>query len=146
MGVFALSRCTENDHVATGAIKRCSWCISGALTSLNILSNDIGVEQANALIETMKSKDNLNTLCGFSGGETELDLSGKGLTAGCGVLVANEIKNNGAMTSLNLNLSSRPLPSNLYVKTGLSLMGRCPVRQCRVRCGFNLNVAGRRAG
>ena len=78
----------------------------GALASVNILSNDIGAEQANALIKIMESKSNLTTLCGFSGDETELDLSKKGLTAGCAVLVANEIKNNGALTSLNISNNS----------------------------------------
>ena len=70
---------------------------------MNILSNDIGAEQANALIKIMESKSNLTTLCGFSGDETELDLSKKGLTAGCAVLVANEIKNNGALTILDIS-------------------------------------------
>ena len=76
---------------------------NGALASVNILANDIGGEQANALIEILKSKDTLKTLCGFSGNETELDLSGKRLSAGCGVLVANEVRDNGALTSLNIS-------------------------------------------
>eukprot|EP00935_MAST-01C_sp_MAST-1C-sp1_P001490 g1490.t1 len=73
---------------------------NGALASVNILSNGIGAEQANALIQIMESKSNLTTLCGFSGDETELDLSKEGLTAECAVLVANEIKNNGALTTI----------------------------------------------
>ena len=72
-----------------------------ALASVNILSNDIGAEQANALIKILESKSNLTTLCGFSGDETELDLSKKGLTVGCAVLVANEIKNNRALVKLD---------------------------------------------
>ena len=71
--------------------------------SVNILSNNIGAERANELIAIMASKPNLKTLCGFSGDETELDLSNKNLRAGCGVLVANEVKDNGALTSLNLS-------------------------------------------
>ena len=73
---------------------------------MNILSNNIGAEQANKLIKIMESHSNLKTLCGFSGDETELDLSNKNLSAGCGVLVANEVKNNGAMTSLNISNNS----------------------------------------
>jgi Ran GTPase-activating protein (RanGAP) involved in mRNA processing and transport len=73
-----------------------------ALVSVRLLSNRIGTEQANELIQMMESKENLTTLCGFSGDETELDLSGQGLSPGCGVLVANEIKHNGALTSLNV--------------------------------------------
>ena len=75
----------------------------GAISNMNILSNNIGAEQANELIKIMESKDNLKTLCGFSRDETDLDLSGKGLSAGCAVLVANEVKNNGALTSLNMS-------------------------------------------
>ena len=64
---------------------------------MNILSNYIGADQAIKLIAIMASKPNLTTLCGFSGDETELDLSNKNLSAGCAVLVANEVKNNGAL-------------------------------------------------
>eukprot|EP00935_MAST-01C_sp_MAST-1C-sp1_P001408 g1408.t1 len=73
---------------------------NGALTSVNILANSIGVDQANELIKMMESHKSLKTLCGLSGDETELDFSGKYLTAGCGVLVSNEIKNNGALEKL----------------------------------------------
>ena len=76
------------------------------MVSVNILSNSIGTKQANELIAIMASKPNLKTLCGFSGDETELDLSKKGLRAGCGVLVANEVKNNGALASLDLRFNS----------------------------------------
>lgn len=77
--------------------------VNGAISIVNILSNGIGTEQANELIKIMESKDNLKTFCGFSGHETELDLSRKGLSAGCAVLVANEVKYNGALTSLNVS-------------------------------------------
>ena len=73
---------------------------NGALTSVNILSNYIGADQAIKLIAIMASKPNLTTLCGFSGDETELDLSNKNLSAGCAVLVANEVKNNGALETI----------------------------------------------
>ena len=48
-------------------------CANAAMASVNILSNNIGAEQANKLIAIMASKPNLTTLCGFSGDETELD-------------------------------------------------------------------------
>jgi Leucine-rich repeat (LRR) protein len=76
---------------------------NGALTAVNILSNNIGADQADKLIAIMASKPSLMTLCGFNGDETKLDLSNKDLSAGCGVLVANEVKNNGALTSLNIS-------------------------------------------
>ena len=62
------------------------------------------------LIKIMESHSNLKTLCGFSGDETELDLSKKDLTAGCGVLVSNEIKNNRALAKLDI--SNNYIPSD----------------------------------
>ena len=70
---------------------------SGALAFVNLLGNDIPPEQAQELIKVMESKENLRTLCGFTGEEKELDLSNKGLTAGCAVLVSNEIQDMGAL-------------------------------------------------
>ena len=51
----------------------------------------------------MQTKEKLTTLCGFSGDETELNLSKKNLSAGCAVLVANEISDMGALTSLDIS-------------------------------------------
>ena len=70
---------------------------------MNILSNKIGTDQANQLIAILASKPNLTTLCGFSGDETKLDLSNKNLSAGCAVLVANEVKNNEALVKLDIS-------------------------------------------
>jgi hypothetical protein len=71
------------------------WWIS----NVNILSNNIRPEQANELIKIMAA-NNLKTLCGLGTDKTELDLSCKGLSAGCAVLVANEVKNNAALEKL----------------------------------------------
>ena len=70
---------------------------------MNILGNYIGTEQARNLIAILDASDKLTTLCGFTGNETELDLSQKGLYACCAVLVANEIMVNRALTSVNLS-------------------------------------------
>jgi hypothetical protein len=45
------------------------------------------VEQAQELVEIMRAKQNLTTLCGLSGKETELDFSGQDLEAGDAVAV-----------------------------------------------------------
>lgn len=74
----------------------------GALVTVNIMCNHIGIEQANEFIKIMESHSNLKTLCGFSGDETLLDLSNKNLGAGCGVLVANEVKNNRELMILDI--------------------------------------------
>jgi hypothetical protein len=73
-----------------------------AISSVNVLGNFIEVEQAQELIKILQTKEKLTTLCGFSGNETELNLSKKNLSAGCLVLVANEISDMGALLVLSL--------------------------------------------
>jgi hypothetical protein len=80
----------------------------GAISSVNVLGNSIGVEQAQELIKILQTKEKLTTLCGFSGDETELNLSKKKLSAGCAVLVANEISDMGALKKLNLSDTEIP--------------------------------------
>jgi hypothetical protein len=81
---------------------------NSAISSVNVLGNYIGVEQAQELINILQAKDKLTTLCGFSGDETELDLRNKNLSAGCAVLVANEISDMGALSKLNLSMNDIP--------------------------------------
>ena len=75
----------------------------GQLSSANLLGNWIGVEQAQALLKIKEVKPGLTTLCGLSGDETELDLSGKGLSAGCAILLAPEIQANWSLSSLTFS-------------------------------------------
>jgi hypothetical protein len=75
---------------------------TNSLASANLLANRIPAKQAQELISIMGAKENLVTLCGLEGTETQLDLSGKGLGAGCAVLLAHEMKDMGALVSLNL--------------------------------------------
>jgi hypothetical protein len=51
----------------------------------------------------MQAKENLTTLCGFSREETELDFSSQHLGAGDAVLIANDISDMGALTSLDIS-------------------------------------------
>jgi hypothetical protein len=74
----------------------------GALSSANFLGNKIPMEQAQELVQIMQSKEKLTTLCGLSGKEAALDFSNQGLGAGDAVLIANDIRDMGAMSSLNL--------------------------------------------
>jgi hypothetical protein len=78
----------------------------GALSSANLLRNSISVEQAQELVKIMRAKKNLTTCCGLSGEEAELDFSGQDLGAGDAVLIANDISDMGALTSLNLSSNS----------------------------------------
>ena len=75
----------------------------GALSSANLMGNYIPVEQAQELKKIMQAKENLTTLCGLSKEETELDFSRQYLGAGDAVLIANDISDMGALTSLNLS-------------------------------------------
>jgi hypothetical protein len=74
----------------------------GAISSVDLLKNDIPVEEAQELVKLMQSKEKLVTLCGLSREKTELDFSGQDLGAGDAVLIANHIIDMGAMTSLKL--------------------------------------------
>jgi hypothetical protein len=74
--------------------------------SVNLLKNHIGVEQAGALVSTLKEHPTLKSLCGNNGDETELDMSGKIEGAEDAIMLATEIVDNGAMTSLNLASNS----------------------------------------
>jgi hypothetical protein len=75
----------------------------GGISIVNVLSNSIGDEQAQELIKVMQSKERLTTLCGFSGQEIQLDLSKKGLSSACAVLVANEMKDIKGLQVANIS-------------------------------------------
>ena len=66
-----------------------------ALTSVNILKNDIKDEGINAMEAVLKKSKTLKSICGASG--PELDLSGQHLGAEDAKVVAIELKNNGAL-------------------------------------------------
>ena len=70
---------------------------------MDILGNNVGEEQANNLIQLLDGSDTLQTLCGLTGTETELDLSGRNLSASCAILVANEVKVNRALIKLDIS-------------------------------------------
>jgi hypothetical protein len=74
----------------------------GAISSVNLLKNDIPVEQAQELVKIMQSKEKLTTLCGLSGNESTLDFSNQGLGPADAVLIANDISDMGALSVLNL--------------------------------------------
>jgi hypothetical protein len=96
----------SNKHLgAAGAIIISAWIShkdNGAISSINLLRNSIPVEQAQELVKIMQATEKLTTLCGLSKEETELDFSNQGLGAGDAVLIANDVSDMGAMTSLNL--------------------------------------------
>ena len=93
------------------------------MASANLLGNSIRVEQAQALLKIKNAKPGLTTLCCLSGDETELDLSKKGLSSGCAVLLAPEIEANGALASLKINKCALPI-QEIKTATELDLSGK----------------------
>jgi hypothetical protein len=71
---------------------------NGAISSVNLLKNNIGVEQARALVTILKEHSTLKSLCGNKGDETELDMSGKMNGAEDAIMLAAEIIDNGAIS------------------------------------------------
>jgi hypothetical protein len=69
---------------------------------VNLLKNDIGVEQAGALVTILKEHLTLKSLCGNKGDETELDMSGKMKGAEDAIMLAAEIVGNGALSIANV--------------------------------------------
>jgi Leucine-rich repeat (LRR) protein len=75
----------------------------GAILSVNLLENDIGVEQARALVIILKEHSTLKSLCGNNGDETELDMSGKIDGTEDAIMLAAEIIDNGALSFLDMS-------------------------------------------
>jgi hypothetical protein len=75
----------------------------GAISSVNVLFNGIGTDQAHTLANVLKEHATLKSLCGNTGNETELDVSGKKIGADGAIMLAPEIAGNGATTSLDVS-------------------------------------------
>jgi hypothetical protein len=97
-----------NDVGLVAIVDALADTISGmrAMSSVNLLKNDIDTDQAKALVLVLKEHPTLKSLCGNKGDKTEFDMSGKMKGAGDAIMLATEIIDNGAMTSLNLASNS----------------------------------------
>jgi hypothetical protein len=93
----------------------------GALSSVNLLKNDIGIDQAHILVSILKDHPALKSLCGNKGNEVELDMSDKMNGAADAIMLVPEITDNGAMTSLDVssnNLGQLAPPQGWRAKDG----------------------------
>jgi hypothetical protein len=79
-----------------------------AISSVNLLLNDIGIDQAKGLVDILKAHPTLKTLCGNTGNETELNMSGKMRGAGDAIMLVPDIIDNGALTSINVEKNIIP--------------------------------------
>jgi hypothetical protein len=71
--------------------------------SVNLLQNTIGSDQAKALASILKEHPTLKSLCGNSGEETELDMSGKQIGADGAIMLTPEIAGNGAISTFTFS-------------------------------------------
>ena len=76
---------------------------NGALVSANLLNNGIDAEQAQNLATVLKEHATLKSLCGNTGDETELDMSGKGIGADGAIMLVPEIAVNGALAKFTFS-------------------------------------------
>ena len=65
--------------------------VSGSVTSVNVLSNQLDVDSADLLLKVKAEKPKLRTLCGLTHEETNLDYKYRGLGPGDAMLLAPEI-------------------------------------------------------
>jgi hypothetical protein len=73
-----------------------------ALSSANLLGNHIGIDQAKALATILKEHSTLKSLCGIADDATEADLSCLGMDADDAIVLASELPDKGALSSLSL--------------------------------------------
>jgi hypothetical protein len=92
------------------------------ISSVNLLKNGIGIDQAQALTNMLKGHPTLKSLCGNTGDETELDMSGKMSGAEDAIILATEIADNRALLTLifggdkiNSWVGTAPEPATLKV-------------------------------
>jgi hypothetical protein len=115
---------------------------NGALSSINLLKNQIPVEQAQELVTIMQAKalasvlkehPILRSLCGSSGEETELNMKGQKIGVEGAIMLAPEIAGNGARSQDNefpllistVIVNTFPLPiQDIKAKAELDFSGK----------------------
>jgi Ran GTPase-activating protein (RanGAP) involved in mRNA processing and transport len=98
----------------------------GALSVANIMGNHIGKEMLSKLQEIMRSKPSLISLCGIADDATEADLSGLGMNADDAVILASELPDKRAMTSLNLSNNRLGAEGAMHIAKGIKV-SKCAV-------------------
>jgi hypothetical protein len=94
-----------------------------AILSVNLLKNRIGVEQAQALVIILKEHPTLKSLCGNSGEETELDMSGKVMDDGDAIMLVPEIVDNDALLKLDVSKNRIPAANKALLKAACDTKG-----------------------
>jgi hypothetical protein len=85
----------------------------GAISSVNLLQNKIGSDQAEELASILKEHPTLKSLCGNRGNETKLDMRGKKMDASDAIMLAAEIVGNGAILKFTFSGDDNSKPVTL---------------------------------
>ena len=70
----------------------------------------LGEQGANTIVDAVKDKPHITTLCGFKPDQTEADLSNKFLGVGDAILLAFDLKKNSVLVKLECAQSHEPSP------------------------------------
>jgi hypothetical protein len=81
----------------------------GAISSVNLLKNGMGTDQAKALASILKEHPTLKSICGNRGDETELNMSGKMKGAADAIMLVPEIIDKRAL--IKIDIRSNDIPS-----------------------------------
>jgi hypothetical protein len=95
----------------------------GALSVTNVMGNRIGKEQLAKLQEIMRSKPNLVSLCGIADDATEADLSGLCMDADDAAILASELPDKGAISTVIVHKFPLPI-QGIKTKAELDLSGK----------------------
>ena len=66
----------------------------------SLLRNDLGEQGANIIIDAVKDKPRITTLCGFKPDQTEANLRHRSLKVGDAILLAFDLKKNSTLIKL----------------------------------------------
>jgi hypothetical protein len=106
----------------------------GAISSVNLLQNKIGIDQAKALASLLQEHPTLKSLCGNKGYETKLDMSGKMNGAEDAIMLAPEIIDNGAM--LKLTFGAKQVVTMTTDMTEANFSGKLESHEARIVAAF----------
>jgi hypothetical protein len=96
----------------------------GVISSVNVLFNGISTEQAHALANILKEHATLKSLCGNTGNETELDMSGESgcrLGAEGAIMLAPEIADNEALAKFVFSAQKWANSKSVTMETSMTV-------------------------
>jgi hypothetical protein len=113
----------------------------GSLSSVNLLSNGMGIDQAKALASILKGHPTLKSLCGHKGDETMLDMTDKCSSSTVSsvlvaIMLAPEIAGNGAMTKLTFGDKHKHVVTMTTEMTEANFSGKLESHEAQMVAAF----------